>query len=213
MARKPIELERAGMLTPRERLWAAARKLRTFTLIEWQDATQPVVRIDTCETYLRSLVNGGWIEAIPQAKVKKKGFDQTRYRLVKDSLDAPRVARDGSRVTQGLATLAMWRAMQVLKNFDWHDVQRAASLPARGTDQAIKVTAESAKAYINALARAGYFTTLQAAKPGTAARYRLVRNTGAHAPAVTRRKVVFDRNVGDFQWQEPAQEVVDGIAE
>jgi len=213
MARKPIELERAGMLTPRERLWAAARKLREFTLNEWQDATKPVVRIDTCETYLRSLIPAGWLEAIPQPKVKKQGFDQMRYRLVKDSLDAPRVGRDGSKVTQGLATLAMWRSMQVLKSFDWHDVQRAASLPARGTDDGIRITDESAKAYVNALNRAGYFQVLQKAQPGTAAKYRLIKKTGAHAPAVTRRKVVFDRNLGDFQWQQPAQEVVDAIAE
>jgi hypothetical protein len=50
------------------------------------------------------------------------------------------------------------------------------------------------------------------AKPGVPARYRLVRDTGAHAPAITRRKVVFDRNLGEFSYQESEQEVCDGLA-
>jgi hypothetical protein len=204
MARKPIQLERSGMLTQRERLWAAARKLRRFTLMQWQDATKPVVRLQTCKTYLASLVRSGHLVQDGEEQANR-GFPQTCYRIAKDTLDAPRVTREGKPVTQGQTTLAMWRAMQVLKSFDWHDVQRAASLPAA------PVPAETAKSYVAALARAGYFLQLQPAKPGTAARYRLVRKTGAHPPAITRRKTVFDRNTGEFTWQESAQEVVDGI--
>lgn len=206
MPRKPIELERSGMLTPRERLWAAARKLRTFTLMQWQDATKPVVLFATCETYLDCLVAGGYLKPLDAPQRSARGhFTEIRYQLVKDALDAPRLDRQGNAVTQGLGTLAMWRAMQILKSFDWHDVQRAASLP----DAPVK--ADTAKSYVNALAAAGYFQLLQPSKPGTAARYRLLRRTGAHAPAITRRKVVFDRNSGEFAWQQSEQEVVDGI--
>lgn len=206
MARKPIELERSGMLTPRERLWAAARKLRTFTLMQWQDATKPVVLFATCETYLDCLVAGGYLKPIDAPHQRPRGgFGEVRYQLVKDALDAPRLDRKGKPVTQGQGTLAMWRAMQILKTFDWHDVQCAASLPHA------PVKAQTAKSYVKALAAAGYFQTLQESKPGTAARFRLVRRTGAHAPAITRRKVVFDRNKGEFAWQESEQEVVDGL--
>lgn len=207
MARKPIELERSGMLTPRERLWAAARKLRSFTLVEWQDATKPVVLLQTCETYLDCLVAGGYLKS--KGPVPRKGgdFAQVTYELVKDTLDAPRLDRKGRPVTQGNVTLAMWRAMNVLKTFDWHDIQRAASLPNA------PVPANTASSYVKALATAGYFQTLQPSKPGTAARFRLVRRTGAHAPAITRRKTVFDRNKGEFAWQESEQEVVDGLDE
>ncbi|MGE0333201.1 MAG: hypothetical protein AB7P37_21180 [Ramlibacter sp.] len=213
MARKPIELEVSGMLTPRERLWAAARKLREFTLVEWQDATKPVVRLDTCETYLRSLVKAGHVVATepPKLASSRKGFAQSRYRVAKDTLDAPRVGRDGAKVVQGGATLAMWRAMRVLKSFDYHDIQRAASMPAGLGNQVLVVSPQTAKTYVSLLARAGYFKLLTAAKPGTAARYRLANYTGAHAPAVTRRKTVFDRNTGNFMWQESAQEVVDAL--
>lgn len=205
MARKPIELERAGLQTPRERLWAAARKLRRFTLMQWQDATKPVVRFDTCETYLRALVAAGYLQVVDKPRRPGRGFAEAEYQLVKDSLDAPRLDRQGQPVTQGLATLAMWRAMQVLKTFDYQDVQRAASLPGAS----VKVTDQSAKTYVNALARAGYFKTVSESKPGVPAKYRLMRNTGPHAPAITRRKVVFDRNAGEFMWQESEQEVVD----
>lgn len=206
MARKPIELERSGMHTPRERLWAAARKLREFTLTEWQDATKPVVIIETCESYLDCLVAGGFLKPGPRQRTANGGaFAEVRYRLVKDTLDAPRLDRGGRPVTQGAGTLAMWRAMNILKTFDWHEVQRAASLPD------FEVTASTAKSYVKALAVAGYFQTVQPAKPGTAARYRLVRKTGRHAPAITRRKTVFDRNEGKFVWQESEQEVVDGL--
>lgn len=206
MARKPIELERAGMLTPRERVWQAVRKLRRFTQLQLQDATKPVVRFHTCETYLTCLVAGGYVRpTAPQRRGTKQHYEEQTYELVKDTLDAPRLTRDGKPVTQGLGTLAMWRAMHILKTFDWQDVQHAASLPSA------TVSGATAKSYVNALAAAGYFTTVQEAKPGTPARYRLVKRTGAHAPAITRRKTVFDRNKGEFTWQQSEQEVVDGL--
>lgn len=213
MAGKPIHVDLVGTLTGRERLWAAARKLREFTLMEWQDATKPVVRFQTCQTYLRCLIAGKYLAPVAPPTRNKSGFgiQETRYRVVKDCLDAPRLTRDGKVVTQGLAQLAMWRAMQVLKSFDWHDVKRAATVrPPRGsTLPAFEISDHTAKYYVNSLQRAGYFRTLQAAAPGVAARYALLLNTGARAPLITRRDVVFDRNKGEFQWQQLAQEVVD----
>lgn len=205
MARKPLHLELSGLLTQRERLWQAARKLRRgFTLIDWQDATKPVVPLQTTKCYLDALVRGGWLAQDGEVQVNR-GFPQMRYRIARDQLDAPRVTRDGKPVTQGQGVLAMWRAMQILKTFDWHDVQRAASVPG------CVVTSHTAKSYVKELAQAGYFHVVQAAKPGTAARYRLARNTGARPPAVCKRGAVLDRNTGEFVRQQSAQEVVDGL--
>lgn len=206
--RKPIELEMAGLLTPRERVWRAARKLRKFTMLELQDAALPLVAWHTTKTYAQVLCKVGFIEAVDtQGRASNGGsFGEVQYRLVKDSFEAPRITRAGSKVTQGTATLAMWRAMKALKEFDYHDIQRAASL-----GKACMVTAQTAKAYVVLLARADYFRTITPSKPGTAARYRLVRDTGAHAPAITRRKAVFDRNTGAFPWQQTEQEVCDGL--
>lgn len=205
MARKPIELELAGMLTPRERVWAAVRKLRTFTLLELQDHALPLVPFATVEFYIRGLIKAGYVAPVAAQTRSKQQFEEVQYKLLKDSFEAPRVTRDGAKVTQGASTLAMWRAMIALKEFDWHEVQCAASLPG------MVIRPQTASSYVQALARAGYFRTVRPSKPGTAARYRLIKHTGAHAPAITRRKTVFDRNTGEFVWQETAQEVVDGL--
>lgn len=206
MARKPIQHELVGMLTPRERTWQAIRRLQTFTVLELQDAIKPVVIYETCESYLRWLVKAGYVKSSGvQRRGAKSKFEELHYTLVKDAFEAPRVTRAGGLVTQGIATLAMWRAMKALGEFDHLDIQRAASV---GDCQ---VKAQTAKSYVNALARAGYYRTVRAAKPGTPSRYRLVRDTGAHPPAITRRKSVFDRNTGEFTWEQSAQEVCDGL--
>lgn len=202
MARKPIEVEMAGLLTPRERIWRAVRKLRKFTRLELQDATEPLVLFGTLDTYVNSLVAGGYL--VTTREPGPPGTEQA-YRLVRDAFEAPRLNVRGEEVNQGLPTLAMWRAMKVLRDFDHIDIARAASVG----EVVVKVS--TAKSYVNVLKRAGYFMCIRASKPGTPARYRLVRDTGAHAPAITRRKVVFDRNTGEFLAQQTAQEVCDGL--
>ncbi|MDI3381027.1 hypothetical protein ACFPPF_06615 [Xenophilus aerolatus] len=192
MARSPIEKEMAGNMTPRDRIWRAIRTLRTFTTMQVQDHTEPLVPMRACLSYVQWLVNAGHLSVVEAHRTKGdngKYVEQT-YRLVRDAFQAPRVNRQGERVSQGIATLAMWRAMKVLREFDWHEVQRAASTDAH------PIAPLTAATYVRALARAGYFRAVIAPKPGKAGRYRLVRDTGAHAPAITRHKQVFDRNTG-----------------
>lgn len=203
MARKPIHVEMAGMRTPRERMWQAIRRLRKFTCMQVQEVMgSPYPTIDSIQEYLYALKGNGYLKALNRSS----RFEEIAFELVKDAIDAPRFNKAGRPATQGLATLAMWRAMKALKEFDYLDVQKAASL-----GETCKVTGQTAKSYVNALGRAGYFRTVCEAKPGVPARFRLVRDTGAHAPAITRRKAVFDRNVGEFTWQQSEQEVCDGL--
>lgn len=208
--RKPLHLARRGILTPRERLWDAIRKLSrkgdgTFTLDQVQDTARPLVDFAYARWYRNALVAGGYLE--PQSKVKfGQAFTAMRYRLVKDQLDAPRLTQDGKPTQEGSGLTAMWRAMQVLKVFDYTDVQRAASVPG------FEVRLASAKSFVLELARTNfYLRVVEEAKPGKPARYRLVKDTGMHPPAVCKRHVVFDRNLGRVAWQESDQEVVDGI--
>jgi len=209
--RKPIEQEVRGLQTPRERIWAAIRVMKKgFTRQTVQDRCEPMVPFTAVHDYFDALVAAGFI-------VKAGGGDrragsrspairaELQYDLVKDQFDAPRLDAAGKSVTQGIATLAMWRAMKVLKAFDYKDVAAAAS--ANG----LEVKPLTAKTYVVLLARAGYFQTLKEAKPGTPARYRLAKNTGPHAPAITRRKCVFDRNTAQFAELETAQEVCDAL--
>jgi hypothetical protein len=208
MARKPIHLEMAGMLTPRERMWQAIRQKRTFTCMELQEACgRPMLNLYSIQDYLLALARAGYLKQLnKQGQDARAKFDQVRFELVKDSFEAPRLDKQGRQVEQGTATLAMWRAMKALKEFDYKDVQKAATL-----GKVCEVSLQSAKSYVTALARAGYFRTVRESAGPMPARYRLVRDTGAHPPAITRRKAVFDRNVGEFTWQQTEQEVVDGL--
>lgn len=210
MPRKPIETEVRGLQTPRERIWASITALeKGFTLNQVQDGCSPMVLHGCARDYMRDLEVAGFIKKVASGKpVGGRGpciTDGYKFDLVKPQFEAPRIA-NGKAVTMGMGVLAMWRAMKVLqKGFDHNDVARAAS------QDGFVVKVAAAKSYVNALARAGYFQQLRPAKPGTPARYKLVRNTGAHAPAITRRKCVFDRNTGTFAELETAQEVCDGI--
>jgi hypothetical protein len=208
MARSPIHLEMAGMQTPRERMWAAMRKLRKCTCMQVQEAAgSPFINLQTIQDYLLALENALYLERLnKQGHDARAKYSEVHFKLVKDSFEAPRLNKSGGKVTQGTATLAMWRAMKALKEFDYKEVKNAASL-----GNLCIVTDQTAKSYVVLLARAGYFRTLREGKPGMPARYRLVRDTGAHAPAITRRKAVFDRNKGEFTWQQPEQEVCNGL--
>lgn len=212
MARKPIQIEMAGMRTPRERMWAAIRKLRQFTPMQVQEqAGKPWVSIDSIQEYFAALTKNSYIKLRGRTG-KPGGSDITseqRHELVRDTIDAPRFNKAGEPVTQGLPLLAMWRAMKVLKQFDAHDVQRVANV-----GDVCAVSLETAKRYLRLLDKAGYMRVVAEAtsgRGGQLARYHLVRDTGAHPPAITRRKAVFDRNLGKFTWQQSEQEVCDGL--
>jgi len=208
VARKPIDQEFRGLRTPRERVWAAVVAAPSgFTAMQVQDKCSPMVQLDAVHDYLEALERGGFLVRVGGGLPMPRGQGRTEieFQMLKRSPEAPRLTQAGRPVTQGMATLSMWRAMKVLKVFDWHELAAAASL------DACIVNPGSAKAYCTALTKAGYLQTVRTGRPGTAAKLRLVKNTGPHAPAITRRKVVFDRNVGAFMELESAQEVCDGL--
>lgn len=207
--RKPIHLELVGLQTPRERIWKQLRTLRRFTLLELQDAIKPVVTFSTVEKYVEALVRGGYVKA-DERKPKAPGAHYTAqaYTLARDAFEAPQVSRTGeTTMTPGLVRLAMWRAMKALREFDFRDMQRAAST----ADHA--VAERTAQNYLGALAKAGYLQPCSVRSNGHPTRYRLIRDTGARAPVLTRRNTVFDRNTGEFTWQETAQELCDALEE
>jgi hypothetical protein len=208
MPRKPIEIETRGLLTPRERVWNAVRKLRKgFTVWSVQDHCEPMVEFGICRDYLRDLEASAFIargkDSVP---VQGKGIKRTapEFNLVKDQFDAPRLRR-GKVVTSGAGMQAMWTAMKVHKRFTSDQLARAASF------EGMEVKLKTAMNYIGALTRSGHLRVItQPAKdkPGV---YALVKNTGAHAPAITALKCVFDRNTGELLPMQTVQEVCDGI--
>jgi hypothetical protein len=202
-----------GLRTPRERVWAALLKVgaprgQRFTAYDVQDACSPMVLMPTVQHNLRAFARAGYLEeTAPSAVHAQHGARHSTvvYRLVQAGVDAPRVDGSGKPTTLGLGVLSMWRAMRIHKAFDFRDIARAATLPP------VVVSEETARKYVDALYRAGYLQQLRAPTRQAAGQYRLLRDTGPHAPAITRRRCVLDRNTGAFVDLESAQEVCDGL--
>lgn len=209
MPRKPIQFELRGLQTPRERTWRAVMASPApFTRMSVQDLCSPMVEMCLVADYLDALERAGYLMRVGGGVLMgERGCKRTEYeyRLTSRPAEAPRLTQQGKPVTQGLATTAMWRAMKVLKTFNFHDLAKAATLGD------FIVPPIAAKKYLLALAHAGYLQQVHKSKPGTAAVWRLVKNTGPHAPAVTRLKAVFDRNTGKFSTLQTAQEICDAI--
>lgn len=211
MSRKSINVELRALKTPRERVWEAMLLLSRapgmrFDKTSVQDHCNPMVSWTLVDDYFDDLEKAGYLKRVGGTGVSKGVMGKPiQFVLAKRQGDAPRVSTKGEKVTQGEGNEAMWRAMKVLSTFDYTDIAKAATL---GT---LVVKPSTAKSYVAHMARAGYLSTVRAAKPGTPAKHRLAKNTGPHAPAITRRKVVFDRNTGEFANLETAQEVCDGL--
>ena len=129
----------------------------------------------------------------------------TQYVVDRPQALTPRVDAQGRESRAPLGVIAMWRAMKVRRTFD------AAQLAADATQGDITCTLGTAKSYLQQLKRAGYLAVERESVPGRLARYRLVRDTGPLPPAVTRAKVVFDRNTGELMPVQTAQEVADAL--
>lgn len=203
MARRPAHIERAGALTPRDRIWAAIRALgdgATFSGAEVAMLSE--VHVDTVMTYVAGLIAAQYVEMSetrrPAGKRNRREF--ALLSLIRDvGIEAPRVTRDGKPVTQGRSNEQMWNAMRILKGFDADELALAASTPEQ------TVLPENAAFYCLHLKKAGYLAVTVASKPGTKARFRFLRarNTGPRAPLVQRDKSVMDANTGEVVWRKP----------
>lgn len=165
-------------LTNRERMWAAMREAREFTIYELcLNTAMPRGR---ARDYIVGLVRAGILGVIPG---KRRGnFDV--YHLERDmGVNAPRVRRDGSFVPESGRT-RMWKAMMVLGCFSVRELVAAASL------EDAPVSHEEAEYYCRWLYQGGY---LQRVSMNV---YRFVpaRNSGPKAPQILRVKQLYDPN-------------------
>lgn len=141
MPRKPIA-SLAGGKSLRQILWET---LRThggeFTIF---DVCPGRVPLETARDYLNGLSRAGYLAQVGAAA---KG-ERKRYVLARDNgIEAPRVRRDGSPVTQGGINDAMWGAIRVLNDFTAAEIADLAGAEP-GT----------AKTYCLFLERAGYLS-------------------------------------------------------
>lgn len=196
MSRLPVTLLAASAKpTGREAVWAAIRRLRTFTRRQLERETD--VPGKTIADYLKCLAAGQVIEA--------DAIDITVpaqiWRLADDrGVEAPRLRPDGQPVTQGLPREQMWRTMRSLKG-----AFSPAELAIAAATDSIAVSAVDAADYCFHLERAGY---LRLAVRGTAKsasskrRYQFVpvMYTGPKPPMVARTKLVWDSNRAKVMW-------------
>ncbi len=87
----------------------------------------------------------------------------------------------------------MWRTMRLLSEFTPTDIA------AHSSTEETYVSELIAGAYCRVLVAAGYLRVVRKAVPGKrTATYRLIRNTGPHAPREKRVRAVYDENLGEF---------------
>lgn len=207
MARKPIQLERIGLRTPRERMWQAMRTLVNFTPSLVEDKAHPI-KLSAVTDYLEGLVKAGYVGCVAPTDRRDNGhFRPTHYQVLKFAAVTPQIDKEGEPVKVNLGVMAMWRSMKVRKVFD------AELVATDATQGSVICTLWTAKSYLTQLNKAGYLKVEKAAHNGGGlARYRLVRDTGPLPPAVTRAKVVYDRNTGELHTVATPQEVCDVVS-
>lgn len=201
MSRKPAHIELVGGKGLRQRVWDRIRKLRgaDFCLDE-------ITFGDECRTTVRDYVAG--LEHAGYLVMTQQNTNRTpkRWKLARDAgAEAPRVRRDGTPVTMGLAQEQMWRTLRMLKT-DFN----ARELAAHAATIAVPVNEKAAADYLGNLHRASYLRCTRPGKGtgrgGMQARYQLVSNTGPLPPMVCRADAVYDPNLGKVVWVRPVTE-------
>lgn len=209
MSRQSVVIELAGGKSQRQRVWEAIRRFeygcddgpRPFSIEQLSRASKveegPVRDYVKCLEAADIIVNRG--EIAERGRVKKL------WALYRDNgVEAPRVRRDGSAVTQGRGTEAMWAAMSTLNEFTFRFLAEIAN-----------VKPATAAHYCGLLGKAGI---LEVVKPGkgtgkggiaTVWRVAWPHKDKPRAPMITRLKAVYDPNIHQIVWGEGADEAAD----
>jgi hypothetical protein len=179
MSRKPIDQQQPDEC--RQAIWDFIRNRQgePFTA----DDILYHVRLDagSVRDYLTGLVNGGYLSS---RTFKGQLHKIICHSLIKNSgIDAPRVRKDGSLVTQGIGQKYMWNAMTSMKVFTPADLAFEASTECH------QVKTATAKSYCQTLCHFGYL------RKQTKGAYKLIKRTGPKPPQIQRTKQVYDPNL------------------
>lgn len=186
--RLPAHLEYVGGKSPRQRIWEAIRAYRAgqdepFTWQRLVGDLPGTIHKDTTRTYVKSLAAAGYLAQ-----------EGPYYRLIKDNgVEAPRVRKDGSAVTQGRAQENLWRTLRTL-NYPI-SYERLAFL---ANTEEHPVSPVAARDYLGNLHKAGYLDRLN----GGQYFLRKGMNTGPRPPMIQRLRQIYDPNLGRVVWSE-----------
>ncbi|MGD9949877.1 MAG: hypothetical protein AB7U29_15560 [Desulfobulbus sp.] len=188
MALKPVN-KRNG-LDSRQALWEIIREMRTITLRGLRNET--VLSMDTVREYVLGLEKAGFLQRLPR---EEGPWAPNTWELIKDvGIEAPRVRKDGTLVTQGDGRRNMWEAMRILRTFTPRELAVAASLPE------CPVKESTALDYAKHLCKAGYLK-----QNGKAYRFLPAAYTGPMAPQIQRTKLVWDPNLKVVRWRSDGE--------
>lgn len=194
--RKPAHLEYVGGKSKRQIIWEKIRELKRFE--ECSDLVRELpgtINRDTTRTYVKALVSADFLRLV---KSDGEGF---HYALVRDNgVEAPRVRKDGSEVTQGREQENIWRSLRAVNYpVNYRELAGLASTADH------PVSANFARDYLVNLHKAGYLSRSDAKAFKGACKYALIpsKNTGPRPPMVQRIKQVYDPNLGRVVWTDP----------
>lgn len=184
MALKPVD-KRNG-LDSRQAVWEVIRKVQTFTVRDLRDET--LLKPESVREYVTGLEAAGYI-------MRLTDDGPAKYMLINDiGIEAPRVRKDGTPVTQGDGRKNMWEAMRIMRTFTPRELAVAASLP----DCLVKES--TAEDYAKYLCKAGYLR-----KTGTSYMFLPTAYTGPMAPQIQRTKRVWDPNQHKVRWSSAGE--------
>lgn len=203
MARKPAPIELAGGKGLRQRVWDRIRSWRgDFGLADIVVGAECTA---TVRDYTIGLERSGFIVIVQKHQCGGHNIPK-RWKLARDAgAEAPRVRKDGTFVTQGLAQEQMWRTLRMLKGDT-----NARELAAHASTPEIPVREIAASDYLRNLHLAQYLDCTRSGKGtgrgGIQSRYRLISNTGPRPPMVCRADAIYDPNLGKTVWVRPVTE-------
>lgn len=198
----PKPIDKRNVLETREAIWTAIRRLKVFTSRRLYMETR--CSRETIKEYLTGLTAAGYVSALTNAAP-----GPLEYALARDcGIDAPRVRRDGTEITQGRSRENMWRAMKIIGDFTYRD------LAVHAATEETPVAEAEARDYCYHLHRAGYLALITAGKPGSRTTagaltlYRLLpsKYSGPKPPMVQRVKQVYDPNLKKVVWKGDAND-------
>lgn len=199
--RKPLQMELIGGKPSRQRVWEQIKHHKELFKID-HIAKQARTDRETAKTYIQYLVKGGYVVRLTEAL-----FEQTEFQLIKDiGIEAPRLNRDGTPVTQGMGQEAMWRCLRIMGAMD------ARQLAVHASTCGVEVKEATAKRYVKALKQAGYFKVVFECnrRLGKLEVVQLLphMNTGPRAPQIQRVKTVYDPNLNKVMHAEDPEELL-----
>ncbi|MBL8500659.1 MAG: hypothetical protein JNL77_08790 [Nitrosomonas sp.] len=199
MPRQPINQELTGGKTKRQRIWDLIRATGG-SIFEAVEVTPGDIHRETARCYLESLVQGEYLGCNIMG-------NQKLYYLINDvGVEAPRITKQGEKVTQGQGNEALWGAMQALGSFNTRVLAEMAG-----------VVESTVKSYCKMLACAGYLAIDRKGKGvgagGIGTQYRLLtsRVNGPRPPMITRLKAVYDPNIHEIVWQQNADHAIEAL--